>query len=64
MEKEEPARTIEVKGICKKTSQDTLENYFSSTRRGGEISNIQYDKNEGTAFVTFEKPEGNVDSDL
>ena len=51
-------RTIEVKGICKQTSRDTLENYFSSKRRGGEISDIQYDKGEGTAFVTFERHEG------
>ena len=49
---------IEVTGINNNTSEDTLENYFSSSRRGGDIANIKYIKGSGNALITFANAEG------
>ena len=51
---------IEVTGINNKTSKDTLENYFSSSRRGGDIANIEYIKGSGNASITFANAEGRI----
>ena len=49
---------IEVTGINKDTSKDTLDNYFSSSRRGGDITNIEYIQGSGNALITFANAEG------
>ena len=54
----EGCRTVQVKGLSKQTLTETLENYFSSPRRGGEISSIEHDQENGTALITFISPEG------
>ena len=62
-EEEEPAlATIVVDGITPKIDEDTLEMYFSNTKKsgGGEIESggIQIDGTK--AYVTFCDPQGNV----
>jgi hypothetical protein len=49
---------IEVTGINTNTSRDTLDNYFSSSKRGGDITNIEYNKGSGNASITFANAEG------
>jgi hypothetical protein len=49
---------IEVTGINNNTSKDTLENYFSSSKRGGDIAKIEYIKGSGNASITFADAEG------
>ena len=49
---------IEVIGINTNTSADTLENYFSSSKRGGDVTNVDYIKGSGHAFITFANAEG------
>ena len=55
---EDASRMIEVIGISEKTTKDTLLKYFSSSKRGGEIGDLQYDKEKGEACITFKCPEG------
>ena len=52
------ALIIEVTGINTNTSKDTLENYFSSSRRGGDIANVEYIRGSGNASITFANVEG------
>ncbi|CAB4034806.1 poly [ADP-ribose] polymerase 14-like isoform X2, partial [Paramuricea clavata] len=52
------ALIIEVTGINQSTTKDTLENYFSYSRRGGDITNIDYIKGSGNASLTFANAEG------
>jgi hypothetical protein len=52
------ALIIEVTGINTNTSKDTLENYFSSSRRGGDIANVEYIRGSGNASITFADAEG------
>ena len=49
---------IEVTGINPNTSEDTLDNYFASPRHGGDITNIEYNRGSGKAFITFGNAEG------
>ena len=49
---------IEVTGINTNTSKDTLDNCFSSSKRGGHITNIEYVKSCGKALITFANAEG------
>ena len=49
---------IEVTGINPNTSEDTLDNYFASPRHGGDITNIEYNRGSGKAFITFDNAEG------
>ncbi|CAB4011021.1 poly [ADP-ribose] polymerase 14-like, partial [Paramuricea clavata] len=51
------ALIIEVTGINANTSKDILKNYFSSSRRGGDIDNIEYIKGSGNASITFANAE-------
>ena len=55
---EDESLNIEVSGINKDTSKDTLDNYFSSSRRGGDITNIEYIQGSGNALITFADAEG------
>ena len=55
---------IEVKGIKEITSEDTLNNYFSSSRHGGEITKIEYTEGSGRAFITFANAEGKKYAEL
>ena len=56
--KEEKCLIIEVTGINQHTTKDTLESYFSSSRCGGEITNIDYVQGNGNAVITFANEEG------
>lgn len=49
---------IEVTGINPNTSKDTLENYFASPRRGGDITSIEYTRGSGNALISFDNAEG------
>ena len=65
MDEEEPAlATIVIDGITSKIDEDTLEMYFSNTKKsgGGEIESgsVQIDGTKG--FVTFCDLQGNVTS--
>lgn len=51
--------TIDVTGINKNTSKDTLYNYFSLSKNGGDIDNVSYIPKSGRAIIQFSKTEGN-----
>ena len=55
---------IEVTGINPNTSEDTLENYFGSSRRGGDIANVKYIRGSGRALITFANAEGKTKAAL
>ncbi len=52
------SHSIEVTGVNRNTTKDTLEKYFSCSRRGGEITNIEYTEGSENAFITFANSEG------
>ena len=64
MDEEEPAplATIVIDGITAKIDEDTLEMYFSNTKKsgGGEIESGSVQINETKGFVTFCDPQGNA----
>ena len=49
---------IEVTEINPNTSEDTLENYFGSSKHGGDIANVKYIRGSGRALITFANAEG------
>ena len=55
---ENESLVIEVTGINPNTSEDTLENYFGSPRRGGDVASIEYIRGSGNALITFANVEG------
>ena len=58
MDECESMNVVEVKGISKITSQENLENFFSSRKRGGDITRIEYTEGNNHAFITFANAEG------
>ena len=55
---ENESLVIEVTGINPNTSEDTLDNYFGSPRRGGDVASIEYIRGSGNALITFANAEG------
>ena len=49
-------KTIMVTGLATNTTEDSILNYFENKRRsgGGEVENVELQRDKGVAFVTFE----------
>ena len=56
----EGGKTIIVTGLAAKTTKDSILNYFENKRRsgGGEVENVELQRDKGVAFVTFEDANG------
>ena len=48
-------RTVEVSGISQCTTHEYLQLFFENPRRsgGGDIVDLQYDSDKGSAIITF-----------
>ena len=53
--KDENTKTIEVAGLPRTTTKDSILNYFENKRRsgGGEVETVDLRLEAGVAFVTF-----------
>ena len=61
--KDENTKTIEVAGLPRTTTKDSILNYFENKRRsgGGEVENVNLKHEAGVAFVTFKDIGGKLD---
>ena len=54
--------SIEVSGVNKETSQETLKMFFENRRKsgGGQIEDVWFNKSNGNYIITFENREGKL----